>query len=328
MSDALSTAAAVLGLPEALVQRSAEARSAETGTSVEDILTAWAGGDPMGAPAEAAQPLPVQADTIRDDLPTEPEAATGAPVAVAAPAPVPTAGGRAPIPAQVTAAEASHLPDVITVPTAGIRERTNFSMPRWLTTVLIVGPLFALFALGGSATGECGEATELMTDVVSGKIVNCDGSEFTGQAVGGGGPDYLAMGEAIYRGTGVTGVNCAGCHGANGQGAGNFPALTGVMTTFGACSDHVEWVALGSAGFAGGTYGDTAKPVAMGMPSFESSLTPDQIAAVAAFERVRHGGGDPDTVLADCGLGPESVAGDETATESEAGAEDRSALAG
>ena len=65
-------------------------------------------------------------------------------------------------------------------------------MPRWLTTVLIVGPLFALFALGGSATGECGEATELMTDVVSGKIVNCDGSEFTGQAVGGGGPDYLA----------------------------------------------------------------------------------------------------------------------------------------
>jgi hypothetical protein len=41
----LSGAAAALGLPEALVQRSAEARAAQTGQSVDDILAAWAGGE-------------------------------------------------------------------------------------------------------------------------------------------------------------------------------------------------------------------------------------------------------------------------------------------
>jgi cytochrome c oxidase cbb3-type subunit II len=55
MSD-LAAAAAALGLPEVLVQRSAEARAAETGASVDDILSQWAGGEatPAAAPAEAA----------------------------------------------------------------------------------------------------------------------------------------------------------------------------------------------------------------------------------------------------------------------------------
>ncbi len=195
----LAAAAAALGLPEALVQRSAEARAAETGASVDEILAAWAGGE--AAPAGAG-PVAVAGATATSPAAAEPAAAEPEPVAAepAAPAavvptssPATTTTTRAPLPTEVTAAQAAHLPEVITVPTAGIKERTNFVMPKWLTGVMVIIPLFALFALGGSSTGACGEATELATDVVTGQIVNCDGSQFTGGGAGGGGVDYVAV---------------------------------------------------------------------------------------------------------------------------------------
>lgn len=301
----LSAAAAALGIPEALVQRSAAARAAETGQSVDEILAAWAGGEAVPAPAVADAAAAPAEDAA--EAPAEPveEPPTAAPEITmpAEPAPAVAASPtRAPTPAEVTAAEAAHLPEVVTVPTAGIKERTNFVIPRWLSALMIVVPLVALFALGGSATGECGEATELTSDVISGDIVNCDGSEFTGGGAGGGGVDFLALGDEIYNGGAVAGVNCAGCHGPNGQGSGSFPALTGVMTTFGACTDHIEWVTLGSGGWPDSTYGDTSKPVGGGMPAFSGSLSAEQIAAVVAFERVRFGGADPEATLVDCGL--------------------------
>lgn len=299
----LSAAAAAMGLPEALVQRSAAARAAETGTTVDAILAAWAGGEaaPSSGGANVVEDAPAaQPETPATEAPTaQPEPV--APVVAAAPSP-PVATTRAPVPDQVTPGEAAHLPEVITVPTAGIRERTNFVIPKWLTAVFLAVPLFALFALGGSATGECGEATELQADVVTGAIVNCDGSPFTGQQIGGGGTDFIGMGEQIYAGDAVAGVNCAGCHGPSGQGIGNFPTLTGVLTTFGVCGDHISWVSLGSSGWPDSTYGDTGKTVAGGMPGFSTSLSEEQIAAVAAFERVRFGGADEETTLVDCGL--------------------------
>ena len=202
----------------------------------------------------------------------------------------------------MTPAQAAGLREVVTVPTAGIRERTNFVLPRWLAWVTLIIPLFALFALGGAATGTCGEATELQTNVISGEIVNCDGSEFTGSGIGGGSTDFIALGERVYNGEGAT---CVGCHGAAG-GGGAGPALTGVLTTFEVCVDHIEWVRLGTAGFqeAGrATYGDTDKPVGGGgnMPA-HASLSDEQLASVVAFERVRFGGADTAEVLADCGL--------------------------
>ncbi|MGF1618191.1 MAG: c-type cytochrome, partial [Acidimicrobiia bacterium] len=214
---------------------------------------------------------------------------------------------RAPGPTEVTAAEAANLPVVITVPTSGIKERTNFAVPKWLAVTFFIAPLIALFSLGGSATGECGTATELETNVITGEIVNCDGSEFTGSAVGGGGIDFIALGEAIYQGGEVSGVNCAGCHGAGG-GGGAGPALNAVLRVFGSCADHTEWVALATPGLqAAGrsTYGDTNKPLGgfgAPMPGFGSSLSDEQIAAVSAFERVRFGGQDPEAALSDCGL--------------------------
>jgi hypothetical protein len=303
VSDLLTAAAAALGIPEPLVRRAAAARASETGMTVDEVLTAWAGGAVIEAPAPQA-PSQAEPEATTEPEPTpaiEPAQVPAAPVAAAStPQTV-----RAPMPSEVTPREAARLPEVITVPTAGIRERTNSSIPRWLTTVLLAGPLIALFALGGSATGQCGEATELTVDVVTGDIVNCDGTEFTGKPTGGGGTDFLALGESVFNGAAVTGVNCSTCHGAGGQGGGAFPALTGVLTTFGACADQVEWVGLGSAGFRAegrDTYGDTGKTIAGGMPGFATTLTPEQLAAVVAFERVRFGGGEQEAVGVDCGL--------------------------
>jgi mono/diheme cytochrome c family protein len=305
MSEVLSAAAAALGVPEALVQRAAAARAAETGMTVDEVLAVWAGGGDVPAPSPAPPPVAPEPAETTEEAPAPAAGVTDtAPVTPAAP-PAPTTARVPPALTEVNSRQAARLPEVITVPTAGIRERTSSSIPRWLTTLLLATPLVALFALGGSATGQCGEGTELATDVVTGDIVNCDGSEFTGRPTGGGGSDFLALGESIYNGSAVTGVNCSGCHGAGGQGGGSFPALTGVLTTFGACADQIEWVSLGSAGFlAAGrdTYGDTGKPVTQGMPGFASTLTPEQLAAVVSFERVRFGGGEEAEVGADCGI--------------------------
>ncbi len=310
----LSGAAEAMGLPEALVERSAEARAAETGASVDEILAAWAGGEAVesSAPAEEPEAEPAAEETAEEEVPAQEEAEpapptpvvdTPEPAAEEAPAAA-AATTRAPVPAEVTIAEAGKYSEVVTVPTAGIKERPNFVIPQWLVGLLLVAPLFALFALGGSATGACGEATELTTDVITGEIVNCDGSEFTGAGVGGGGADFIGLGGDLYAGNVTPAASCAGCHGANGEGSGNFPALGGVITTFGACEDHVEWVRLGSSGWSsqvGDTYGDTNKPVGGGMPAHDA-LTEEQLRAVTAFERVRFGGADPDETLVDCGL--------------------------
>ncbi len=187
---------------------------------------------------------------------------------------------------------------VVTVPTAGITERTGFSIPAWLGALLLIVPAFGLLYLAMGTSTECGLGTGLQVDRATGIVENCDGTPFEGRGAGGGGVDFIAAGQEIY-------ATCAGCHGPQGQGQGNFPALTGVLNTFGACTDHVEWVSLGSAGFTSAgrsTYGDPGKPIGGGMPGFAASLSEEQIASVAAYERVRIGGGNPDEVLADCGL--------------------------
>lgn len=311
MSD-LTAAAAALGIPEALTQRSAEARAQETGASVEEILAAWASGG--SAPASQAAPTPEESPAPDETGPaTGDEAGADLPevkieIPSAAPASeAPAASGvvtRAATPAEVTMAEAANVPVVVTVPTTGIKERTNFTVPKWLASLFILFPLVALFALGGAATGECGASTELLADVITGEVVNCDGSTFEGSSIGGGSTDFVALGQAIYNGQEIGAVNCATCHGAGG-GGGVGPALNGVVTTFGSCGDHEEWVALGSSGFrAAGraTYGDTGKPVNSGMPGFATQLSPEQLKAVTVFERVRFGGANPETALADCGL--------------------------
>jgi hypothetical protein len=52
----------------------------------------------------------------------------------------------------------------------------------------------------------------------------------------------------------------------------------------------------------GATFGDTGKEITGIMPSFDSVLTTTEIAQVAAFERHRFGGADPEVARANCGL--------------------------
>ena len=80
MSDLLAAAVDALGVPEPLVQRSAAARAAVSGVSVDDILAAWAGGRPAPEPTTAAETAPT---------PTEPQAPPAEEPAPAAPEPPP-----------------------------------------------------------------------------------------------------------------------------------------------------------------------------------------------------------------------------------------------
>ena len=107
----------------------------------------------------------------------------------------------------------------------------------------------------------------------------------------------------LETGRDVYGANCSVCHGPRGEGEIG-PSLSDVGATWPTCSAHVEWVRLGSEGWAeeyGGSYGATGKPVEGGMPVFMTILDADELAAVAAYERVEFGGEDQDATLAECG---------------------------
>jgi hypothetical protein len=96
MSELSAAAAAALGLPEAIVQRSAAARAQETGMSVDDVLAAWAGGGDMPAPSapasaetaevESPEPTPTEAEpAATTQVDPSPAQETPSPVAPLAP---------------------------------------------------------------------------------------------------------------------------------------------------------------------------------------------------------------------------------------------------
>ena len=66
MSELVNKVAEILNAPVDLVQRSAEARAAASGVSVDDVLSSWAGGESVAAstpkeeaPVEEAEPQEV-----------------------------------------------------------------------------------------------------------------------------------------------------------------------------------------------------------------------------------------------------------------------------
>jgi mono/diheme cytochrome c family protein len=108
--------------------------------------------------------------------------------------------------------------------------------------------------------------------------------------------DYVA-GRTVYR-------TCAACHHATGTG-GSGPALDAVRTTFPDCSEHQRWISYGSERWkaeVGDTYGTNNTEIGGVMPEFARSLSPEQIAQVAYYERVRFDGGDEETERIACGL--------------------------
>lgn len=335
MSDLAAAAAAATGVPETLIERAAAARAEVAGVSTEEILQAWAGGG--AAPTGAASPPP-DAPEAESQTPSEsaapaatpdpvPEpAAEPAAAAVAAPSDSPPAPSAAPaieVPETVGVEDAADWPVVTTVASASLKERTESVIPRWLMSVFVVVPFFALgYLLVFTSGTDCGNSGQLSVDRF-GRIVNCDGSPFQGKATASAGQiDFFALGAEVYGRTG----SCAGCHGDNGEG-GAGPAFAGgaVTAAFSVCEEHVVWVRLGTQAFGaevGQTYGDLAKPVGGGgiMPGF-GQLTDDELRAVVLYERVRYGGEAEEVSLEACGLAIPEEATDDVPAEGESDGE-------
>jgi len=298
MSELVNKVAEILNAPVDLVQRSAEARAAASGVSVDDVLSSWAGGESVeaSAPKEEApvEEAPV-AEAPKEEAPVE-----EAPVAEAPKEEAPVE--EAPVAAAVTQ-KITKSYSVINE-TMGIKTNSDTLLPKWLNFSFIIIPLFILVGLiSSSNTQECGERGMLNIDRKSQQAVNCDGSPYEGRGVASTNTiNYIALGQEVYAGAAA----CAGCHGGGG-GGGVGPAFTGgaLYTTFPTCADHAKWIQLGSAGWqaeVGPTYGAEDTVSIGGMPGFQGKLTEDELYAVVVFERVVFGGGNTEEVLIDCGL--------------------------
>jgi mono/diheme cytochrome c family protein len=168
--------------------------------------------------------------------------------------------------------------------------------PVWLAAAFVLIPLLAIGYIIVSPNGpDCGSGGQLAVDPVTGIAMNCDGSAY-GDTV----ENHLDAGGSLYQ-------QCVACHSADGSG-GVAPAFTGgaVLAVFpaGSCAQHSEWISVGTAGWPDPTYGATEKAVGgVGlMPAFGDSLTEEQIAQVALYERVQFGGQDLAEAEDDCGL--------------------------
>jgi mono/diheme cytochrome c family protein len=104
MSD-LSAAAEALGIPEAIVMRSAAARAAETGMTVDEVLSTWAGGGaapvstaPTAEPAPPeAEPEPAVESPSVDEPARPPAAATETPTPTLPPVTAPSGPWKPPV---------------------------------------------------------------------------------------------------------------------------------------------------------------------------------------------------------------------------------------
>ena len=295
MSDLVNKVAELLNAPVDLVQRSAEARAAASGTTVDAVLSSWAGGESVASAAPAAEApkeeAPVEEEVV-EETPVEEEVVEETPVE------------------EKVLAGTSNAVYKVSKPvsyvneTMDIKTNADAKLPRWLNVSFVVIPVFILIGLiSASNTQECGERGILDIDRKSQQSVNCDGSPFEGKGVAATNTiNYVALGQQVYSG----GAACAGCHGAGG-GGGVGPAFTGgaLYTTFPTCADHTKWIQLGSANWqseVGPTYGAEDTVSIGGMPGFQGKLTEDELYAVVVFERVVFGGGNTEEVLADCGL--------------------------
>ena len=295
MSDLVNKVAELLNAPVDLVQRSAEARAAASGTTVDAVLSSWAGGESVASAAPAAE-------APKEEAPAEEEVVEETPVEEEV---VEEAPAEEKILVGATSAVRKVSKQVSFVnETMDIKTNAESKLPRWLNVSFIVIPVFILIGLiSSSNTQECGERGILDIDRKSQQSVNCDGSPFEGKGVAATNTiNYVALGQQVYSG----GAACAGCHGAGG-GGGVGPAFTGgaLYTTFPTCADHTKWIQLGSANWqseVGPTYGAEETVSIGGMPGFQGKLTEDELYAVVVFERVVFGGGDTEEVLADCGL--------------------------
>ena len=305
MSDLVNKVAEILNAPVDLVQRSAEARAAASGVSVDDVLSSWAGGESVAASAPKEEaPVEEAVEEVVEEVAAEEvveEVVEEAPAEEVVEEVV-EEKSEAPVAAAVTRQVTKTVS--FANETMGIKINSENLLPKWLNFSFIIIPLFILIGLiSSSNTQDCGERGMLNVDRKSQEAVNCDGSPYEGRGVAATNTvNYIALGQEVYAGAAA----CAGCHGGGG-GGGVGPAFTGgaLYTTFPSCADHAKWIQLGSAGWqaeVGPTYGAEDTVSIGGMPGFQGKLTEDELYAVVVFERVVFGGGNTEEVLSDCGL--------------------------
>ena len=144
------------------------------------------------------------------------------------------------------------------VPTYVAPRAPRSGVPIWMFPVLVILPFWAVVYVGALAPPERAESLT-----------------------------PIELGAEVYA------ANCTSCHGANGEGVGEFPKMAGeVLATFPNEADHVKWVQEGSQTKPKGTpYGDPARAggqhvVQLGsMPAFASTLSPEELNAVVLYER-------------------------------------------
>ena len=285
MSELLKKVAALLGVPENLIQRSAEARGEASGKSTEEVLQSWSGEEVVESVEEEVVES-VEEEVVESVEEEVVESVEESPQEEAS-----------------IKFISSNKNIVIVNKTMDIRQKGDVSIPRWINAVFIIIPVILLIGLiNTSNVQECGQNGLLSVDRKTQTAVNCDGSKFEGKLVSVNKINYIALGQEIYSGVAA----CAGCHGSNG-GGGVGPTFIGgnLYATFPTCSDHVKWVQLGSLGWqseVGAKYGAEDKISIGGMPSFQGKLSNEEIRAVISFERVVFGKETTETVLQDCGL--------------------------
>ena len=325
MDDLLNELSEETGVPADLLERAARARATVQGVEVDALVSGWTGGQAPTAPAEeppapAAPAEPPPAAEAPAPAPTEgagqlPEALLrrsaaarakreGRPLdevlvemglspegETSAPAPTEAAPVQAQAEATAEAQEAAEEESAAEEPVVEEEPVSVFAgFPRWLAASFILIPMIALLYAGLAPHGpDCGQSGQLDINPLTGEAQSCAGDT----------NPFFGLGQSIYN------AQCTVCHGAGG-GGGVGPAFTGgaVLATFSACTDHIEWVAIGTSDWPDATYGDTGKPVggAGAMPGYQNSLSAEEIAAVSLYERVAFGGEDLAVAEESCGL--------------------------
>ena len=163
MSDLLASVSVALSTPESLIERSAAARAAANGTTVDEVLAAWSGGAPAvpatpvetaapeTAPVEAAATPVAQQVVVEHDAAAEPAAPATIAVAVAPPVVVPIVEPEEPLEA---------------VP-FGRRVRTATRVGAWTGAALgLLGFLVATasWAANATVTGDGPDTTVILAD--------------------------------------------------------------------------------------------------------------------------------------------------------------------
>ena len=125
MSELLAKVAEILGAPESLVQRSAEARAEASGNTVDEVLQSWAGGESIASSAPPAAEAPVE--EVKEEAPPAAEAPVEEVKEEAPPA------AEAPVVQKTTSKVETVIKKVsLANNTMGIKLNTDATLPRWL----------------------------------------------------------------------------------------------------------------------------------------------------------------------------------------------------